>query len=168
MFNINYQIVRTAVDDFPGQNGFFQIECNGYTYGENYPSDIADKLIPDDLYDWFTRIVDIMLILRQRNYVLLSDIESYNRWIEFVKDNEEIIISIKLSVGWPGSQCIEYSLPNAKPGEWIGQKIPVQQFEHEIISKAEEYVNKLFSLSLNCEEVVLFAQKIKNIKVKYE
>ena len=40
MFKINYRIIANDYDDFIGQNGFFQIKCNGYDYGEIYPKEI--------------------------------------------------------------------------------------------------------------------------------
>ena len=40
MIELDYRIIHGEYDDFIGQNGFFQIKCNGYSYGEIYPKEL--------------------------------------------------------------------------------------------------------------------------------
>ena len=76
MFKINYRIVANEYDDFIGQNGFFQINCNGYDYGEIYPKEIEEVMEKTSLYDWFERLTRVVKNLETKEYVVLSDVES--------------------------------------------------------------------------------------------
>ena len=78
MFKINYRIVHSRYDDFIGQHGFFQIICNGNKYGEMYSKEIETIMDKVSLYDWFERLARVINILNIKEYVVLSDIESYN------------------------------------------------------------------------------------------
>lgn len=44
-------------DDCIGQNGFFQIKCNGFIYGEIYGSELEEIVDKEPLYDWFERML---------------------------------------------------------------------------------------------------------------
>ena len=92
MFELNYRIVHSEYDDFIGQNGFFQIRCNECIYGEIYPKELETIMDKVSLYDWFERLARVIKYLMTKDYVALSDVESYNTWIEFRKKNEEVIV----------------------------------------------------------------------------
>lgn len=160
MFYINYQIVKSNADDFWGQNGFFQLKINENTYGEIYSAEIADRLIPDEIIDWFDRLIDVLIELKKRSYVALSDTESYNSWIEFVKQDTNVIISLRILEKWNGANAIEYQLVNAAPGRWIDQKVPITDFEKEIINKANQYVHEVLSFSVDCLPIQLLKKKL--------
>ena len=49
----------------------------------------------ESLYDWFDRLVRVAQNILTKHYVFLSDVESYNTWLEFKRKNErELIVSI--------------------------------------------------------------------------
>ena len=98
MFTLDYRIVHSEYDDFVGENGFLQIKCNECKYGEMYPKELETIMDKVSLYDWFDRLVRVVKNLLTKDYVALSDVESYNTWIEFHKKNEEIIISMPNSI----------------------------------------------------------------------
>lgn len=143
MFEISYRVVSNDDDDFFGENGFFRISCNNYTYGEIYPKEIEDVMGQDSLYDWFERLIRVAKYLHLRNYVVLSDIESYNVWLEFEKIGEDISISIVNADKPGGAQDIEFELRDRRPGEWENQNVNFQQFKEEIVEKGKAYLKEI-------------------------
>ena len=75
-----------------------------------------------------------------KDYVVLSDVESYNTWIEFRKKNEEVIISIVKAEKEAGSHDIEFNLQKPIAGEWGKQVISYSELKTEISEKIKEYV----------------------------
>ena len=51
MFKLEYRIVLSDDDDFEGQNGFLQIKCNDYKYGEMYPKELETVMDKVSLFD---------------------------------------------------------------------------------------------------------------------
>lgn len=143
MFEINYRIVRSEYDDFVGQHGFFQIKCNGYIYGEIYPKEIEEVMEKVSLYDWFERLAKVIRNLMEKDYVVLSDVESFNTWIEFQRRSEEVVISIIKAKKEQGSHDIEFYLREPMDGEWTNQAVNFEQLKKEIIEKGKEYIQNI-------------------------
>ena len=139
MFKIRYKIINSDYDDFVGQNGFFQLECNGYLYGEIYPIEFENVMDKVSIYDWFERLIRVSFNILKKNYVVLSDVESYNTWIEFKKENKNLIISI-VQACKDSTKDIEYHLIKTKYGEWYGQKVLLYQFIEEVTFNANKYI----------------------------
>ena len=95
----------------------------------------------------------------RKDYVVLSDVESYNTWIEFYRKNKEVVISIVKAEKKQGSRDIEFDLSNPIAGEWTHQVINYRQLKAEIIKKTREYIG--FIVANNTE--VLEIDKIKEI-----
>lgn len=152
MFEIDYRIVHSEYDDFEGQHGFFQIKCNGYIYGEMYPKEVEEIMDKVSLYDWFERLTKVIKNLMTKNYVALSDVESYNTWIVFQKRNEEVIISIVKVKKEQGSHDIEFVLKEPEAGEWTNQIISFERLKGEVIEKGREYIK---NISTNEENVIV-------------
>lgn len=145
MFKLEYRIVSSEYDDFIGQNGFLQIECNRCKYGEMYPKELEEVMDKVSLYDWFERLLRVLKNLMEKDYVVLSDLESYNTWIEFQKKKKEVVISIVKAEKEQGSHDIEFNLKAPLAGEWVNQVISYRQLKNEIIEKAGEYVEFIIS-----------------------
>lgn len=148
MFELNYRIVQSEYDDFLGQHGFFQIKCNGYDYGEIYPKEIETIMDKVSIFDWFERLAKVIKNLMEKDYVVLSDIESYNTWIEFCKKNEEVVISIVKAKKEQGSHDIEFSLNEREAGEWINQVVSFNQFKEEVVDKGKEYIKNIVETNI--------------------
>ena len=153
MFELNYRIVHNEYDDFAGENGFLQIKCNGHVYGEMYPKEIENVMDNVSLYDWFERLARVIKNLMIKDYVVLSDKESYNTWIEFQKRNEDVIISIVKAKKEQGSHAIEFSLRNPEAGEWVNQSVSFEQLKQEVIKKGREYIKNI--LAMNNEKILV-------------
>lgn len=145
MFELDYRIVHSEYDDFVGQHGFFQIKCNGYIYGEMYPRELEEVMDKVSLYDWFERLAKVIKNLMIKDYVALSDVESYNTWIVFEKRNEDVIISILKEKKEQGSHDIEFALREPEAGEWTDQTISYEQLKREVTEKGREYIKYILS-----------------------
>lgn len=164
MFKINYRIVHSRYDDFIGQHGFFQIICNGNKYGEMYSEEIEAIMDKVSLYDWFERLARVINILNIKEYVVLSDVESYNTWIEFLKKNEEVLVSIVKAKKDQGSHDIEFILKAPQVGEWGNQVVSFKQFRKEVLEKGTEYIGKIFEDNPPNILINDLVQKFKDIK----
>lgn len=153
MFELNYRIVHSEYDDFPGQHGFLQIKCDGYDYGEMYPREIEAIMDKVSLYDWFERLAKVIENLMTKEYVALSDVESFNTWIEFQKRNEEVVISIIKAKKEKGSHDIEFDLKKPESVEWTSQAISFYQFKAEVIEKGREYIKNI--IATNTENILI-------------
>lgn len=153
MFELDYRIVHSEYDDFKGQNGFFQIKCNDYKYGEMYPKELEEVMDKVSLYDWFERLIKVTQNLIIKDYVALSDVESYNTWIEFQRKKEEVIISIVKAEKNQGSRDIEFFLKEPVPGEWVNQVVSINQLKVAIIEKAREYIEYLVTNNMRIAEI---------------
>lgn len=153
MFELDYRIVHSEYDDFVGQHGFFQIKCNGFLYGEIYPNEVEVVMDKVSLYDWFERLAKVAKDLMTRDYVVLSDVESYNTWIEFQKRDNKLIISIIKAKKEQGSHDIEFEIGEAVAGEWTNQTISFIQFKGEVVEKGKKYIQDI--LSFNKENILI-------------
>lgn len=151
MFEIDYRIVHSEYDDFIGQNGFLQIICNEHIYGEVYPVELEMVMDKVSLFDWFERLVRVIQYLNTEEYVALSDVESYNTWIEFYRKNKEVTISIVTAEKEKGSRDIEFNLKDPIEGEWSNQVISYSQLKDEIVKKTMEYIESI--VASNTKEI---------------
>lgn len=140
MFKLEYRIVLSDDDDFEGQNGFLQIKCNDYKYGEMYPKELETVMDKVSLFDWFERLIKVVKYLLTEDYVVLSDVESYNIWIEFQKSSEEVMISVVKAKKELGTQDIEFILGEPVEREWTVSQISYNQLKMEVVNKASEYI----------------------------
>lgn len=147
MIEIKYRIVLHDYDDFKGQNGFFQIKCHDFAYGDMYPSEIEHSMDTIDLYDWFERMLKILFWLKTKDFVALSDTESYNTWITFSRINSNVILGIRLAKKENGIQAIEFQLHEPTMGEWIDQTISYHQLREEVLKKSRMYLNDLNNMN---------------------
>lgn len=161
MFKIEYKMVYSEFDDFKGQNGFLQIVCNEYKYGQIYPEQMKEIMDMDivSLVDWFERLVRVIKHLKDKNYVVLSDIESYNTWIEFFKEDENVFISVVESEKKDGTHDIEFELNKPFFRIWERQAISYSELKTEIISKTKEYLESNIFSNIDNHEI----KKLKEI-----
>jgi len=147
MFKIIFRGICNEWDDFPGQNGYLQIDVNGYTYGDYYPEELDGIMDQIDLSDWIERLVRVKEGLKKAEYVVLSDVDAYETWIEFKKKFTDVVVSIVTCEKWDGSMDIEYHLDNPKISDWGNQVITFDEFENEIDRAVEAYLAYLKSVN---------------------
>lgn len=164
MFTLDYRIVHSEYDDFVGENGFLQIKCNECKYGEMYPKELETIMDKVSLCDWFDRLVRVVKNLMAKDYVVLSDVESYNTWIEFHRKNEEVVISIVKAEKEQGSRDIEFNLKESNAGEWADQVINFSQLKTEIIEKAREYTEVIIANNAENLEIIKLKENLDTLQ----
>ncbi len=152
MFQINYRIVYNDWDDFPGQNGFFQIQCNDCKYGEIYAEEIESFISKADLNWWFERLTQVARHLLTKEQVALHDMESYDLWIEFRRNKDDLSIDLIKAMPPNGTRGIEFELDGIEHGEWGNQHVSFLQFKGEVIEKTTLYLNEIRK---DCTDAVL-------------
>lgn len=161
MFELDYRIVHSEYDNFVGEHGFLQIKCNGYCYGEMYPKELEVVMDKVSLYDWFNRLTQVIKYLKTKEYVALSDTESYNTWIEFRREGEDVFISIIRAEKSQGSHDIEFTLKKVEHDEWMNQVTSFNQLKKEIFEKEEEYIR---TITVKNIQNTLFDRKKKELE----
>lgn len=140
MFRFDYRIVESGYDDFIGQNGFFRMECGGFSYGEIYAPEIEEAMEKESLYDWFERMARAVKELETRDSVFLSDTESYNTWIAFHKENGRVTISEVATEDKAGTMDIEFGLNQVECESMAAQEAEFRQLKDEVARKGREYL----------------------------
>lgn len=94
--------------------------------------------------DWFERMIRVVIDLEKYNYVKLSDTESFNKWIEFVRDlDNRVTIGVIKSEKKIGSTDIEYDETHKQYAKWSGQQFSFDEIKYEVKEKAELYCKEL-------------------------
>ena len=105
-----------------------------------YPKELETVMDKVSLFDWFERLIKVVKYLMTEDYVVLSDVESYNIWIEFQKSSEEVMISVVKAKKELGTQDIEFILGEPVEREWTVSQISYNQLKMEVVNKASEYI----------------------------
>lgn len=126
------------------QEGFFQIICNEYSYGEYYSDELENIMDTVSVFDWFERMIRVVVDLEKYNYIKLSDTESFNKWIEFVRDKDNrVTVGVIKSEKVIGSTDIEYDDTYKEYAEWSGQRFSFNEIKYEVKEKAQLYCKVL-------------------------
>ena len=173
MFTINYKVSKHFYNDFIGDEGYYQIACNEKLYGDIYPDELEDIMGTEYLCDWFEEMLQIAVELNERDYIALSNIESYILWLEFVKKRNTILISVVRSVKQNGVGFIVYDLPEKSYDEnsLNEEKVVYKDFIREILTKSNAYINEVKQLNLtegNTERIKKLCDLIFDLEKIYE
>lgn len=183
MFEIKFRIIEdeallkewdAITFDLEGDlEGFFALKINNKSYGYYHDNVLKDGEVGFELItQWFENLINVSIMLKNSNYVALSDIESYNTWIEFKLINKDnLLISIIENDKKDGFNAIvttkfkEYSY-----SEWRNASITLEEFEEEVISKTESYINCIININpklIESKRIInlrLLIEKINNAK----
>ena len=146
MVKIEYSIVNDDCDQESfGKEGFFRIYFNENFYGEFYSKELQGVMFTDSVFDWFKRILKVVIELKTKDYVILSDIESFDRWIEFDKRNRNtVVVGIIRLEKQVGMLDIEYkNNPRKEYVDWNEEFISYEDLKNEVCDKARLYCNYL-------------------------
>lgn len=74
--------------------------------------------------------IQAMIALENKNYILISDTESYNTWIEIERDKDLIYTSVIQADKPMGITAVEYApVPNKEYTEWKKQETDLRLAE---------------------------------------
>ncbi len=154
MFEITYRIT-TSLDyiksldenifDKDGDfEGFICLNFNGNIYGYCPDRPLFDDETGWDLISiWFESLLSAVAILNTSSYVAVSDIDAYETWIEFKREDETVYASI-VRADKNGMSCVASSpLENSQYGEWNNIPVSYIEFKNEILKKAKQYVDEI-------------------------
>lgn len=161
MFELLYKVVKSKDDDFIGENGFFKLKVNDYIYGEIYSDELDDVMEKESIYDWMERLCRVIKELKINKKVYLSDVESYNTWLEFEIVDDSILINEVKSLKEKGSKDLEYHLENFIKKEWNNPKVKYKEFRSEITAKLNDYRKYIIKNNTNNSMVKELAEKLK-------
>ena len=161
MFEITYRIntaeldwlKTTSVGEFDegagGETeGFMKLEFDKCEYGYCIETEGAEG--GDLLTNWFISLLTSIIVLEKKNYVAISDIESYNTWLEFKREGSKLIVSIIKAEKGSGSSFVESTkILNGERGNWYGIAIDIHQFKVEVVEKARQYLDELRRMNSN-------------------
>ena len=141
MFEIKYKIISDDSDDYYGQNGYFQIVCNGHTFGFVFESDVSICCV--DLENWMIGLIDVLMIIKKNQSCYLCDTESFETWLSFKRHDDYVIIAVIKGTRQIGSKQIELALSDIRPGDWDNQYVLYEDFKYEILRVVKLYLNEI-------------------------
>jgi hypothetical protein len=176
MFKINYRITekeKSLLKDLSEQDlydgghieGFFEIIVNNEHYGY-YKSDNlhSDEEGFDLLTTWFGGLLETLILLRNNNtYVALSDIDSYNIWLEFKKvNNDFVLISVIKGEKIGLDQVITKPPKNKTYSDWKEEKIFYKEMCYEVLNKANKFITEVSKINSKLLQSLIFV-KLQNL-----
>ncbi len=166
MFSITYQIVN-LYDEVPiGKDGYIRIDCDGNHYGEIFSPELDGIMDISSIYNWVEGLMTVAEILHQHElqYVFLSDNESYNAWIQFIRQSD----IIEISLIFDDKTLCEHSMieiDNCSRGQEIWKsRIDAKEFYREV-----DKVSKHYICDLNCwPENTQYVQRLKTKALSFD
>jgi len=162
LFTVNYRITTDANHirtlsrrefDMGGDlEGFFELDFDGHTYGycHNRPLQEGERGF-ELLTNWFSSLLSAYLALHEADYAAISDIESFNTWIELKTDPNNpfnLSASVIRAKKWDGSTYIATRpITNYTYGEWRGVVISQKEFRSESVIKSLRYRNEILAVN---------------------
>ncbi|MBB6732701.1 hypothetical protein [Cohnella zeiphila] len=175
MFEIKYEIfeddiselqtidIQTFTKEFNQIYGCFTLSINGIEYLP-FPSremKLETKRIYSELIlTHFDLLIEAYSELQKSNYVALKYIENPWTWLEFIRKENELIVSklnIVNSVNTPVQTNSEFFV-NAEKEEIINEKILWNELETELIAKTKELLNNISSINCHILKAKCFNQ----------
>lgn len=162
MFKISYKLFESEDvegNELNGTEGYFQFEIDNETYGIFITEEIDDFTV--SVYWWLYYFLEVVRLLKTERYVLISDIEKSNIWIELKMEKDIVEIS-KVSADKPeGSGAIETKkVPNLTYPYWKEKRVIYEDLKKEVIDKTKLYVEELKVLNNESNKEILKMEKL--------
>lgn len=130
--------------------GFFELDFNGYSYGYYHSRPLGnDEKGFDLLTNWFERLIKLVFYLNKNDYVAISDIESYNTWIEFMKQDQDTlkVSIIENSNKSELSDIVMHRFSQYEYSDWRDVTVLIEDLKNELIHKTEVYIEQIRRLN---------------------
>jgi hypothetical protein len=141
--------------------GFFELDFNGNIYGYYHENPLGDDEKGWALItNWFTSLLRAYLKLESSGYAAVSDIESYNTWIEFKVHSQKLIASIIEAEKADGMlEILTEPFEDYIYGEWRNISIKLMNFKNELVEKASRYLDEVAIIN----QKLLESRRIQNL-----
>ena len=144
MISIDYKIVNNEFDDFWGENGFLSLKFNDLKYGDIYSDELNDLMDTVSVFNWFERLLKVYNYLYVNDQVYLSDVDSYNIWISFKKNNSFLTVDLVSLTKDSGTKDIEFFLQSYKTVSGFSRTLKWNEFSTELLKKTGKYIDSLY------------------------
>jgi hypothetical protein len=173
MFEIKYRLSKKEYEALQGDKGYYQMIYNESSYGDMYPAEMEEIMGTMYLYDWLKDMIQVAIELHSKTYIALSNIESYNLWIEFKKVKNNLYIRIVTADKPNGVGVIVYELKNReyKDSNENNSYISFEDFKQEIITKCTSYmqfISEINNLSDDKQKINSFIKilnQLENVEI---
>lgn len=150
--------------------GFFAINFNGHLYGYHHENELQEGEVGFELLThWFEMLIKVYINLNNSKYVALSDIESYNTWLEFKLEDGELLVSVIENENKAGLGAIITSpFETYTYSDWKNVQVSKAEFKNELVIKANEYINSVGNINQNLlhskrmQQLILLLDQINN------
>ena len=183
MFKIKFRIVddiqllstiQTKIfdDEYDQILGFFQISFGAHQEGVYYhENQLKEDEEGSELLDyWFDKILLVAILLdSESDYVAFKEIETVNRWIDFTKRDNNVVINVAVDDICQNNNLIiteKYQFSHIEPLNYV---MPYQDLKCQILEVSEKFLTELNQINPNlCKTKICKAlqQKIDIIKIK--
>lgn len=163
IFDLHTIDIQTFTKEYNQIYGCFTLIINGIEYLP-YPSRemrLETKRIYSELIlTHFDFLISAYSELQKNNYVALKYIENHWTWLEFIRKENELILS-KLNIDISVSNPIQTNnevFVSAKKEEIMNEKILWNEFEVEVITKTKDLLNNIGSINCHILKAKCFDQ----------
>lgn len=173
MFQIKYRIIEdmkilkqwdgSTFDKEGDLEGFFQLQFNDKNYGYYHDRELRDGETGFDLIThWFEMLIKVYLALETSKYVALSDIESFNTWLEFKRISSQIleVSIIECDKNDIAEAIVTNHFDDYTYSDWKNIQITLEDFQEEILHKSNLYIDDIRSINSK----LLESKRILNLK----
>jgi len=159
LFKINYRItdsfeeIRSLSSEDFHIEGFFEMVFNKNRYGNYHNKILKDgEQGLESITSWLERLLRACFILLSSDYLLISDVESYNIWVEFRKKGDLIFASVIEAEKVDGSSDLEIvQLTEVNYPNWSNEQISFDELVNEVISKTEAFISEVCRINENLQ-----------------
>lgn len=179
MFSIKYRIVddldylgnvSTQQFDTDGIDieGFFALNFNGNIEGYYHNNKLDKFEVGHELITlWFDLLIEVISILKEKSrYVALKEIECFDSWIEFILDDDILIVSFaRYSENNNDSFIITTKKDGFKYPTWKGENISFSEFKDKVKIKANEYLSEIERINPSLLNTKIISKLVKQLQL---
>ena len=176
MLEIKYRIVddfktlkMIAADEFDNEwnqiTGFFEICFNEHNEGTYYHDYTPTNEEGGELLDyWIDKLLQVIILLGSKSeYVAIKEIETVNRWLEFKKQGENVVINVAVYDRCQISSLILIENVFFSYIEPIDFVIPYKRLEQQVTDIATKFLEELSNMNHHLCGTKLFLELSKKI-----
>jgi hypothetical protein len=175
MFEIKYRIVdylehlkdmdAKKFDSDSIIEGFILLNFNGNKQGYYHDRELKQgEQGFENLTTWFELLVEVVIRLKYRKYILLDVIESYNTLLEFKKEQDLLFVSEILDENKSGDAIKETITKSVIYGDFQNAKISYLEFRSKICDAVNHFIEELNLIN----HKILDSKTIFNLKTKIQ
>lgn len=141
--------------------GFFALNFDGNLYGYYHNNPLKENERGTELItNWFVSLLQAFLVFQKTKYVAVNDIESFNTWIEFKMEEDQILVSIVEAEKEDGSmefRTVPFERFNY--GRWKNIRLDVKEYHNQLVLSTSRYLTEISNINV----LLLQSKRIKKL-----